>query len=167
MTKNPTLHFTDLRPTCLPAHLFPTTVPPDLPPAPSHRIHRSTSLKSKKLVQSAWLPPTICNQPMTRTYRSRCARVLKRFIKRTSGAHEKALKSGSELVNYNSTILRTLEGAFAANPEADLLSNFPSRYSAVTSRRWADALAAAEGIRRIHASFSILFGLISLYRTTR
>lgn len=52
----------------------------------------------------------------------RMRKALKSSFDTAREAHDKAMKSKSELAKYNSYTLRRLEKAFAADPEVDILS---------------------------------------------
>lgn len=44
-------------------------------------------------------------------------------------AHDKAMRSQSDIAKYNSSVLRKLEKAFAANPDVNLLSKISTSYA--------------------------------------
>lgn len=56
-----------------------------------------------------------------------------RSMQTATEAHKSAMEGESELAKYNSSVLRTLEKAFATDPEADIPSKLPSNYSAAVA----------------------------------
>ena len=76
---------------------------------------------------------------------SRMRKLLKSSLNTAFEAHQNAMNSKSDIAKYNSGLLRTLERAFAANPEVDILSKLPSNYNATVEKLRAEELLDAQG----------------------
>lgn len=98
-------------------------------PVPQDRIY----FVQRNLValDIAIMEPNDSRQSDGKKASSRMRKSLKTLLGMAVEAHEKAMASNSEIAKYNSGLLRSLERAFATNPEIDLLSKLPSHYSAV------------------------------------